>query len=215
MTTFFSEQVQCAVCGATAELQVLGSTNAIGSPDLDLRPPQMQRSTMNTWVQRCPECGFCNGRIDTASPGAAELVESAQYRAQLSDSRLPELANRFLCAAMVAASTDNRSAARAKLHAAWVCDDNGLDDAARECRRAAVDLLADAAPMNDTEQVTIEGAVVVDMLRRIGDFPGAAERCARLQDKTRDENLLAVLRFQSDLISAQDAACHRVEEAIS
>ena len=36
----------CAVCGALHEYRILTFTDAIGSPDLDLRPPQMKRGTM-------------------------------------------------------------------------------------------------------------------------------------------------------------------------
>ena len=46
----------CAVCGAMHEYRILTSTNAFGSPDLDLRPPMMKRGTMHLWVQECPSC---------------------------------------------------------------------------------------------------------------------------------------------------------------
>jgi hypothetical protein len=57
MTTLYREKSRCAVCGIATEYTSIGSTNAFGSPDLDTRPPEMQRSTIFAWVQRCPECG--------------------------------------------------------------------------------------------------------------------------------------------------------------
>ncbi|MBR4908658.1 MAG: hypothetical protein IKZ43_06585 [Acidaminococcaceae bacterium] len=46
MTTMFRQKYKCAVCGAEQEFYGIASTNSFGSPDLDLRPPEMQRSTM-------------------------------------------------------------------------------------------------------------------------------------------------------------------------
>jgi hypothetical protein len=215
MTTFAQKEVQCAVCGTTVEMNILASTNAMGSSDLDLRPPEMQRSTMHTWVQQCPQCGFCNGSIDDAPAGAKELVDSPDYRAQLEDERLPALARTFLCAAMVVQNEDRRSAAHSKLCAAWDCDDAELPDMASECRRGAIALLEDADELDDPSQAVLESAIVIDMLRRIGDFSLASERCEQLVSVTTDENLLAILGFQKDLISAKDTACHSVEEAIA
>ena len=215
MTTFAQKQVRCAVCGTDVQIQTLASTNTFGSSDLDLRPPEMQRSTMNTWVQHCPACGLCNNSIEDAPPGAEKLVASPRYRAQLAEERVPELARRFLCAAMVVESEDRRSAAQSKLCAAWVCDDADLRDMASECRRGAIGLLVGASPLDDASQAMLEGAIVVDLLRRVGDFSLAAEKCDQLAGVATDENLLAILSFQKDLIAAQDAECHSVDEAIA
>jgi ribosomal protein L37E len=58
MTTYTRKEVTCANCGAQSSHATLGSTNEFGSPDLDLRPPQMMRATMNAWLQECPACGL-------------------------------------------------------------------------------------------------------------------------------------------------------------
>jgi hypothetical protein len=215
MTTFAQKEVRCAVCGTSAAMNVLASTNAMGSSDLDLRPPEMQRSTMHTWVQQCPQCGFCNGSIEDAPSGSEQLIASPRYRTQLEDERMPELARRFMCAAMVVENEDRRSAAHSKLCAAWDCDDAELPDLASECRRGAIALLEDADELQDPSQAVLESAIIIDMLRRIGDFSLASERCEQLVGITTDENLLAILGFQKDLISAQDTACHSVDEALA
>ena len=54
MTTLDKAIVTCAICGEDAEQIEIGSTNAFGSPDLDLRPPPMKRQTMAFWMQACP-----------------------------------------------------------------------------------------------------------------------------------------------------------------
>ena len=50
MTTLDERTSTCAICGGRSKQTVVASTNARGSPDLDLRPPEMQRSTMPYWV---------------------------------------------------------------------------------------------------------------------------------------------------------------------
>ena len=58
MTIIKDIETECSVCGETTEQPVLMSTNSWGYPDLDLRPPEMQRSTMHVWIQECPHCGY-------------------------------------------------------------------------------------------------------------------------------------------------------------
>ena len=65
MTTMFRQKYKCAVCGTEKEFYGIASTNSFGSPDLDLRPPEMQRSTMGQWIQQCPKCGYVSGSIPT------------------------------------------------------------------------------------------------------------------------------------------------------
>ncbi len=44
MTTIYNKKITCCLCNKESEYRGIGSTNAFGSPDLDTRPPQMQRS---------------------------------------------------------------------------------------------------------------------------------------------------------------------------
>ena len=79
MTTMFKQKVRCSVCGEESEHLAIGSTNAFGSPDLDLRPPEMQRSTMPHWVQECPKCGYVACVISDKCPVSAEFLKSEEY----------------------------------------------------------------------------------------------------------------------------------------
>jgi len=81
MTTLFPQKETCFVCGNTSEHTVIGSTNAFGSPDLDLRPPEMQRSTITHRVQRCPTRATCRSPKNSIAP-------SFQRFSQGSDSSL-------------------------------------------------------------------------------------------------------------------------------
>lgn len=101
MTTLYEEKARCAVCGTETEFTGIASTNAFGSPDLDTRPPEMQRSTIFAWVQCCPECGYCSSDISKVPSQAVSVVHSPEYGKQLTDSTYPELANGFLCKAII------------------------------------------------------------------------------------------------------------------
>ena len=51
MTLIRNVELKCAVCGKNSQQKWLSSTNIQGFPDLDMRPPEMKRSTIDTWVQ--------------------------------------------------------------------------------------------------------------------------------------------------------------------
>jgi len=60
MTYIARSEIRCRLCGSLSRHRVLLSSNTfVGTDDLDGRPPGMLRRTMNLWVQRCPECGYC------------------------------------------------------------------------------------------------------------------------------------------------------------
>ena len=213
MTTMFRRDVTCANCGKSSEHQLIGSTNAFGSSDLDLRPPEMQRSTMWAWVQECPHCHYVAGDLGR-SEGDRSLVSGAEYLGVLNDMRFPKLARQFLAQAFLAAGTDPESAGHARLHAAWSCDDAGKVDLAVECRRLAADDLARSKPFADSQNGLTRGALLVDVLRRSEQFEVAAAECDYLLEyAAATEILRQVLELQARLIAARDAGRHTVSEA--
>lgn len=217
MTTLYTTKVRCAVCGSEAEYTGIGSTNAHGSRDLDTRPPEMQRSTIFAWVQRCPECGFCGPDISQASSRAAALVRSAGYVRQLADSTHPELANSFRCKALNDESSgDHAAAAWALIHAAWACDDAQMPEAARVCRSEAVDMIEKALGRGQaiTEQDGADSAIRVDLLRRAGRLAEARQLIATIRPAITVDIVAKVLDFQSVLLAKGDEACHTIAEAL-
>ena len=216
MTTLFTRKSQCFVCGNTAEYTVIGSTNTFGSPDLDTRPPEMMRSTMPFWVQKCPHCGYCAPDISAGSEAARDIVETDVYRAQVSDDRFPQLANRFLCAALVfEVSGKLAEAGWAAVRAAWACDDAGTDDGARLYREKALASLADVRERGQVfaRDAASEDAVLADLYRRTGQFERVEVLCRERLAQQPGELLGMVLRFQLDLASRDDVACYTVEDA--
>ena len=213
MTTLFRETVTCAGCQKSSEHDGVSSTNAFGSPDLDLRPPEMQRSTIRFWLRQCPHCGYVAPDLSRAA-GDMSVVKSAAYRAILQDTHFPELARRFLAHATLVAASPN-SAAQARLHAAWVCDDMRQSTQAAECRKLAAESFGAMKPFEDSEQGVTTGAILVDVLRRAGEFDQAAAECdALLQCKRAAGPLRQVLEFQRRLAVKQDASAHRVDECV-
>ncbi len=171
MTTIFSSDVRCAVCGHETQISQIGSTNACGSTDLDTRPPEMQRSTIWSWVFCCPGCGYCAGDLLERTKGLNGIVRSPNYQARLKNELCDAKANEFLCQALIAKHEGHPQAAVwATLHAAWISDDS--DRQAFAIRKEAVALLIKAERAGDPAlgDVASSQALRVDLLRRSEDF---------------------------------------------
>ena len=137
--------VRCALCGADSQQNVLSSTSFFGPRDLDMRPNGPARWALQFMVQRCPACGYCAERIGELTGGAGAVVASLIYRDVLDNARMPELARRYFCAALVAEADERRGdSARRFIDAAWACDDDGAAEQARICRERAAEMLSSA-----------------------------------------------------------------------
>lgn len=213
MTTKYAEKTTCAVCGNEAMYDYLGSTNSMGSSDLDGRPSEMARSTMAFWIHICRKCLYIAPKISNEVKGAKEVVESDDYKAQLNLDGYPKLANLFLCQAMILRPAGLLGdSGMACLHAAWVCDDQELSDKAIECRKTA------SADIRQAELIgrrfTKEGfeeVILVDILRRSEQFEDAGILCIEaLTGEGKDELVLKLLAFQQGLIEKKDTGCYTV-----
>lgn len=218
MTTFYSEELECYVCGKTSTQTSVGSTNVFGSPDLDGRPPEMQRSTMGAWVQRCPSCGYCSADISEGKPGTRELVESDSYKNQLGDPGYPKLANMFLCFSILEEGAGNIvSVVQLQINASWACDDAGAGSSARECRLKAAAFLEqvrDSGMKMHPDEPGLDEAILVDLLRRAGQHEKARSRCREALEQGYTDTVGGVLEFENELITQQDVAPHTIAEAL-
>ncbi len=217
MTTEIREDLRCGLCAQESEYTIIGSTNAVGHPDLDARPPQMRRSTLFAWVQRCPACGYCATDISSPCVAAPSVVANGEYKRQLNNAAFPVLANTFLCKALLDRETgDLASATWAHIHAAWACDDAKQDVQARSCRKQAAELLtaAESEGQRICVQRGLSTAILVDLLRRAGEQEKARQVLARPL-KTKVENVITkILSFQAVLLDRHDLGCHAVAEAL-
>ena len=133
--------MRCAVCGSEHTYHVLGSTNQFGPSDLDLRPPEMMRSTMHLWVQQCPDCGYVARDVSEPAVISRDYLLSEDYLTCECNDFLSPLAERFYRRYLIALREGNRKIAfSAILQAAWACDDAGDEENAVFCRRLALDL---------------------------------------------------------------------------
>ena len=205
MSTQMRVTKRCAVCGEASEQIILTSTNRFGAPDLDLRPPEMMRSTMRWWIQKCPNCSYVSGDIENATSArvkwmkAIELVLSDKMKFKSS------LAEDFYKHYLIS-HRDMRvkDAFYAILHAAWACDDCLDGENAVFCRKLAIEELDRfVEPPRMNENLLI---VRADLLRRSGEF----DRLIReYQSKSFSTDLLnAAIRFQLERARACDSACY-------
>ena len=215
-TTLGDEKVKCSVCGAKSLQTVINSTNSMGRPDFDLRPPEMKRSTMPYWIQRCPKCGYCNYSIDEKIDGSKKNIRTQEYLAELNDSGRTTLANSFAAAALLHELAGNYSKdADYLLCAAWDLDDADKKDEAMNARRRVLMLMekADKSVVSEEKDVFETILVMADLYRRTGQFEKAAELADRHIKTLKDENTLKIMEFERELISKKDTNAHNLSEA--
>ncbi len=219
MTTFYQKSVTCAICNHSQIVKGIASTNSFGSSDLDTRPPEMKRSTMFTWVQVCPSCGYCADDLQNENLKAPAIIKKNKYKQQLNNPNYPDLANAFLCKALIESRCgDFAKATWSLLHAAWACDDREKKAQAVQCRQDAVKMLLRAERkkqilMNHRQEETL---LLIDLLRRSGQFTLTKQVIAsRRQLLIDDPSLFPILKFQSQLIEKEDWACYTITDAFS
>ena len=205
MSTFFPVKHTCSVCGKTSEFTSLSSTNTCGSPDLDLRPPEMKRSTMPTWIEKCPFCGYVHFSVEEDGKRHAGFIRSDEYKTCENNPIRSNLARAFYRLAMLLKRDRKRKDAYGVfLYAAWACDDVGDADGARICRGKAIELFDDEMKKDGNYLLRH-----VDLLRRTGRFDEAIELCGSRFD---DELLQMIAQYQIELCQKKDMRRHLVSD---
>jgi hypothetical protein len=104
----------------------------------------------------------------------------------LTDSNFPELANSFLCLAIIEQELkDFAQATWAIIYAAWVCDDAKIPKQAIECRRKAAETLRKAEDQGQAivNEAGVSTAILADLLRRSGQIDEARKVIASQRDQ--------------------------------
>lgn len=144
---------RCYVCGKISEQTVLASTNQFGAPDLDLRPPEMARSTMSWWLEKCPYCGYVANDLSKQTTITKEWLKNNQYSSCDNRNFTCSLAETFYKHYLInVANNNSKSAFYAVLHTAWVCDDADDVDNAIHCRKKALEELSKFVVNNDEKR---------------------------------------------------------------
>ncbi len=216
MTTMFPNEVTCCVCGTRSTQMMIGSTNAFGSPDLDTRPPEMERSTIKYRVQRCPSCYYCAPDLSECDPNASHIIKSPGYETIVTNKSIPEVAASFLALSYENQQMKNfsESAWRA-IEAAWICDDENNDEAARECRETAISLIEEGKTHTQyiADEPGASEAITIDLMRRAGMFREAMDLTVETKTQNMKEIIKQVIAFEEELISIRDTDTHTISEA--
>ncbi len=222
MTMLSSNEKQCFICNQTAEYPELMSTNTIGYGDLDFRPAEMKRSTMPYWAEECPFCGYVARDISRRVPFpkyVKQLVTSAGYEDCDGIGFKSDLAKRFFRKYFLAMEKDDRREALSSIHcAAWACDDTpDEEENAKKCRELALEVApvytVDDLAYADEEEES-EDLIRADLLRRTGRFDEViAEYSGKKYVIEKVHN--SIVKYQVELASRHDDACHTVEEALA
>lgn len=214
MTTVSMGEVNCAICGNETEQRSIGSSSTFGSHDLDLRPPELLRYTMNLWVQECPRCKYVSDDIAVMLPGAETVVTAVEYTEAGKGKDLPKLAVKFERFAMLVA-IDPIRAGQALLHGAWVCDDYRRDSVAQAYRCESAEFFASADFSPRGERGMQLQVVLVDIWRRARCYEEAQELIERLRTAPGLTSTMArVLDFQEVRVCDRDVAGYTVEQAL-
>lgn len=217
MTTLNQEELTCVMCGSKSEHTSIASTNSFGSPDLDLRPPEMQRSTMSYWVQECPECGYAYSSITEKADNSSITISSDAYKALLSGELSGSLLGRFAKASLIAeGAADISAAANYALNAAWAADDAHNKECAISYRNRAADLFQSILKNIDdeSEESIITRTRLVDILRRAERWEESIEIANTLLNSNLDPTIRSVLEFEHSVASKRDPNCYTVEVAM-
>lgn len=200
-------RIHCSVCGADSDQPGAPAVAPRFAPDLDTRPGEPLRSTLSTWMQYCPGCGYAAPDLGYAAAGVAELIRAEEY------SRLENSFEKhsFLLEKLGHLADSGWIA----LQAAWQHDDRNRPEAAARCRRRAMRLwqASKAAGQDFLDTPAEEFALAVDVLRRMGEFEAAAETIrVALEDEEMPPVVDDILRFQMALIQQRDTARHTLDE---
>ncbi|MCW5715234.1 MAG: hypothetical protein KIT43_12040 [Bauldia sp.] len=215
MTTIVTETVTCRSCGTASEQEKLAGTTSFGWPDLDLRPPEMRRSTMRLWLQDCPSCGFVAADLSNASDAEKDAIKGERWNDAAADRAGPDaLTKRFARRAIIETHLGRHGLVGFRLLcAAWDAEDRG-DASANDYRGDAVAHLGTALSDDpDAKEATDWTLQIVDALRRSGRFEEAEEYADRLIGHA-SAKIDAIGRFQLRLILDDDSRRYTMGDAL-
>lgn len=210
MTTYDTQTLRCYCCGRTSEHSVLMSTNSFGSRDLDQRPPQMMRSTMASWLQECPSCGYVAADIKTGDAKVQSFVGTPAFQALCAASSPDPAVRRFMVRAVIETHNgDMESAFTHTLSAAWIADDRGRSSEAAALRLRAAAYIEGTAASLDTR------LVLLDVLRRASNWEAAEALVDQLAAAKLEDPYAAIVSFHRSKIERRDSCCYTIADALA
>jgi hypothetical protein len=194
----------------SSQQTTLMSTNSFGSPDLDQRPAGMARSTIESWLQECPYCGYVAECIDRGDAKAKAFLDTEDFRAVSQEPSADPAVRRFLVrAAQSAYEGDRRTAFTHTLAAAWIADDKQQPWEATVLRLRAAQQLGNS-PIRSI-YIRLE---LLDVLRRASNWDRAAALASELAAEGLEHPFAPIVAFHRDRIEARDNGRYTIEQAI-
>lgn len=209
MTQIRDIDQKCSVCGKSSPQPVLISTNTMGYPDLDLRPAEMQRSTMITWIHECPECGYVAGNLEEKLEIPKEMLKSEEYLTCEGRDFKGKLSEMFYKQYLIGKHLENAEMCFYSLrNCAWKCDDHD-DENASDIRKLAISYL-DTLISKDLKNSDTLKVIKSDFLRRSGEFEKLIEEYENIEF---DEKILNdIISFQLERAAEKDTDCYTIED---
>ncbi|MBQ9026900.1 MAG: hypothetical protein IJ104_11150 [Methanobrevibacter sp.] len=195
---------RCPICGEEFEDYVLASSNQSGASDLDTRPPEMIRSTMNIWIHECSQCGYAARDFDEKPQVNRDFIESDIYQ-NIGFEFKSDLAKSFYREYLILKEEGCTDVLfHPLLNCAWACDDFDDTDNAVEIRKMCAEIIGE-----DTETLSL---IRLDLLRRSRQFDRVIEEYS---SKTFSEEILnKICTFSIIKAKSADDACYTVEDAM-
>lgn len=209
MSTFRRIKEKCYVCGHESEQTIIMSTNRFGSPDLDLRPPEMMRSTMRHWLHMCPKCKYVAESLDNSTNATAEYLEILDTSAdQIFSDRCFGADVFYIRYNICQQDGDLLGSFKSALHTAWVCDDYGDDEYSQMFRDIALErleALEKKSKINDNIRL-----MKADILRRAGHFDQVISEYENVRFSSNE--LEKIRLFQIEKAKKKDDRCYTLAD---
>ena len=170
MTLFDEGNMKCSVCGKKSGHPFLLSSNQFGYQDLDTRPSEMYRSSMHTWLSKCPNCGYVASNLNEDLEINEDFLNSEQYKTCDGIEFKSDVSEMFYKSYLIENERkDDVQAFRSILRCAWACDDTKDEKNSKLSRQLGVERINKIIEKN--ENVSDDFLVLKsDLLRRMGEF---------------------------------------------
>jgi len=221
MTTLLKTFKNCIFCQHTTEITSYGSTNEFGSPDLDLRPAEMRRSTINMWIEVCKNCNFSWNDIEDKEIDVnvlKKVMDTNEWKNLNLDKHTNDLSLNFERHAMISREMGMlEQTANSYLHAAWAADDADIDSDSIKYRNLSVEyFLKYLKIIDETSRDSFAiNALISDLLRVTKRYEENIQFIKDNLIKISDEQIQKILNFQLQKSLLQDSKIYKVSDVFN
>jgi len=215
MTNIVPATKKCIMCGKESKHYILLSTCIFDPPDLDTRPSEMSRGTMEEWIQVCPHCGYVSYDLEKIPEylfreGIEVVMKSKEYKTgkPFNFTRNEKLAKNFYRFYLIHKYADELEEAFSDIRcAAWDCDDNNDYANASALRKLGMEIMDKIfEDMDDKRSNYLLSRA--DFLRRTGQFDAVIKEFTNIKFKKELYN--EIIAFQIAKAKEKDTRCYTV-----